>query len=532
MPTADAKRIHAERTLASALEALRREGSSAHPANQFREVFERSISGIALVAPDGTILEANCRAAETLGPTPGSDPTMFIGVPLWDCAGWNSAADVRQRLRTSIAGAGRGILIHHELEVPGGDASVVTYEISFSPIADATGQVRLIVAEWRDVSDRKLAEAGLQESEERFHRIVSIAADAIISIDESQRITLFNQGAEQIFGYTAGEVVGKPLDLLLPPELTQVHRGEVRAFGDSPEVARRMGQRRQILGRRKSGEVFHAEASISKTTVGGRRMFTAVLRDVTDRWAAEQEKSELLAAAQSARELAEHAARQRDEMIEIVSHDLRNPLAAISMCAGALADESTPPDEREHLAETVRESVELTQRLISDLLDITSIEAGRLSINKRPFDPMITLARALSLFELPVARHSLRLQASGEEHLPELHGDPDRILQVLANLIGNAIKFTRAGGTISVGAESQNGAVLFSVSDTGVGIAPEHVPLVFERRWHGVDLRERGSGLGLAIARGIVEAHGGRIWVETEVGRGSTFRFTVPFGRS
>jgi PAS domain S-box-containing protein len=516
------RRRQAEKALADALSAIA--GGEVPRDRHYREVFERALQGIALLSPDGHILELNAPASRTLA----GDRDDLLGVALWDIPAWAAATETKQRLRAAMSAARRGVVVHQETDVRAGSYTI-TLDLTFNPVADANGSVVLVIAEWRDVSDRKRAETALRESEERFERIVSIAVDAIISIDVEQRILLFNQGAEQIFGYQATEVIGKPLDMLLPSELGTLHAKEVRAFGEGKDVARRMGQRRQIFGRRKNGEIFNAEASISKADIGGRQIFTAVLRDVTERWAAEEERTELLAASQAARETAERAAAQRDEMLSIVSHDLRNPLSAIGMCAGVLGADSTSAAERKRLSETVHESVEWCQRLIADLVDIASIEADKLAIERQPMDPVITVGRALTLFELPAGERGLTLRPNGVEHLPTLDADDGRLLQVFANLIGNAIKFTPSGGSITVGAEVNEAAVVFSVTDTGPGIPPDQISQVFERRWRGTAKgTDPGSGLGLAIARGIVEAHGGRIWVESTVGAGSNFQFSIP----
>jgi len=516
----DEKRSRAEETLATALGALPTASDSVAP-RHWREMVENSVKSTVLLAPDGTILEANQRSLESLMATRDA----AIGAALWDMPVWSMAED-RARVRTSIAAGARGVSTRHDMPGPSTNAPT-TLDVTFTPIAGKDGTIALILGEWRDITDRKRTEAALRESEERFHRIVEIAADGIITIDDQQRITLFNKRAEKIFGYTEAEAIGQPLSMLLPPELADVHAREVRGFGDAPDVARRMGERRQIFGRRKSGEVFSAEASIAKATIAGRRVFSAVVRDVTERWAAEQEKAELLAATQKARDEAQAAARQRDEMLGIVSHDLRNPLSAIGMCASILADPATSGEEHQRMVETITESVQWTHRLISDLLDIASIEAGGLSVKAASVDPVIVIGRALALFEFPAANQRVTLRVLGDENLPRLLADGERLLQVLSNLIGNALKFTPEGGTISVSAEPRDGALVFSVRDTGSGIAPEHLPHVFDRRWHSSSSKS-GTGLGLTIARGIVEAHGGRIWVASAPGSGSAFQFSIP----
>lgn len=494
------------------------------PPSMRDRVFEGSLSAIVVASPEGTILDANARAADALRAPAAS----LAGMLVWDAPAWRDAPRVPEQLRVAFAAAARGVTVRHEIEVIA-DGEVVVFDLSCSPLAGAGERTELVIVEWRDVTHRRRAEVALRESEERFERIVSIAADAIISIDEDQRITLFNQGAETIFGYQAAEVLGKPLDMLLPRELGSLHAREVRSFGEAPDVARRMGQRRQIFGRRKSGEVFNAEASISKATVGNARVYTAVLRDVTERWAADQKKSELLAEAQAARATAESLTRQRDEMLGVVSHDLRNPLSAIAMCATQLAESDLADHDREHLAATIHQAALWSNRLIGDLVDIASLDAGRLSVKPRRVDPVITIARALNLFEQAAAERTLELQARTAEHLPAVHADPERLLQVLGNLIGNAMRFTGTGGLVTVGAREAGEAVEFSVRDTGRGIPAENLERIFERRWHtGEAGPDGGTGLGLTIARGIVEAHGGRISVESEPGRGTQVTFTIP----
>ena len=542
MATAAEREAATGEKLAKAIKRLTGEATS--PERRFHEIFDHAFGFIGLLARDGTVLDVNRTSLEATR----LSRDAVIGLPIWDAPCW--PADARERLRAAVAVAANGEFVRYETELAAG-SEMVALDLSLKPIRDAAGDVVLIIPEARDVTARNRSEAALRESEERFHRIVSITADAIISIDETQRITLFNQGAEQIFGYSAQEVMGQPLDVLLPQELSAAHRRDLREFGASPTIARRIGDRRQISGRRKGGEVFPAEASISKTVVAGKLVFTAVLRDISDRRAQEEERGRLLAVAQAARDEAEaareeaeraggrisrlyhqaqEAALQRDHMLGVVSHDLRNPLSAIGMCATALkgpAADAFP--ERAHLAETIHDSVEWMQRLIADLLDIAGIEAGRLSFDPEPVDPIVIVAKALVLFERIAADKSIRIEISGSELVSAVYADEQRVLQALSNLLANAVKFTEPGGRITMEVVESPEGVIFSVTDTGAGIPAEEVPHVFDRFWHSRrGGGTRGTGLGLAIAKGIVEAHGGRIWVETAKGEGSVFRFTMP----
>jgi signal transduction histidine kinase len=222
----------------------------------------------------------------------------------------------------------------------------------------------------------------------------------------------------------------------------------------------------------------------------------------------------------------------RDEALAVVSHDLRNPLSAIALCVTALR-ESPPPgaDVMADLLGTVAESATLMKRIIQDLLDVASIDAGRLSLERRLQALAPVLERACGMFREAAADAgvSLELDRQGLDRLPAAGIDAERILQVLATLLNNALKFTDPGGAVTMRAVAQPDRITVTVSDTGAGITPADLPNVFDRFWHGRrSAKIRSTGLGLAIARGIIEAHGGRILVQSELGRGSTFSFDLP----
>ena len=224
------------------------------------------------------------------------------------------------------------------------------------------------------------------------------------------------------------------------------------------------------------------------------------------------------------------AIRTRDHVLGIVSHDLRNPLSAIGLCANALQHQTDNTQaQREHLVSTIRDAVHWTQRLLGDLVDVASIEAGHLSMTPTRVDPIVLLSRSLDLFEQSASGIVPRLADDVPDYLPAVTGDEERLLQVLANLLSNARKFVGPGGSITLGADVAGEWVRFRVSDTGPGIAPEDQRHIFDWYWRASHERsERGTGLGLAIAKGIVDAHGGRIAVESAPGQGTTFSFTVP----
>ncbi|MEO7360706.1 MAG: ATP-binding protein [Gemmatimonadaceae bacterium] len=530
--------------------------------------------------------------------------------------------------------------------------------------------------------------AELRASEAKFSGILEIAADAIIVIDESQKIIHFNRGAEEIFGYAASEIVGEPLQRLLPERFRTAHTGFVQSFAAGTESARRMGHRRAVSGIRKDGTEFPAEAAISKLDVADtERVFSVVLRDITEQkfvedaerfiaqatadmtrsldvttvtqqivedsvrmladgcvlelitdgesrltaHAADERKRSLLITLaeefcgedaalvppysltdaanviapeaiseawlatnvthETARLLwrdlgvvarltmpltaggrmlgalvlfdfgskadrfaaqkrfvadefvrsaalaidnarlyatARQATRVRDEVLGLVSHDLRNPIGAIAMCARILRE--APPEDaaqRDRMVSAISESAVWMQRLIRDLLDVTSIDAGHLNIDRQPSTVATIVSGSAGFVMAELATRSLELHTVLEPNLPLVNVDAGRIIQVLSNLLGNAIKFTTAPGTITLSVCRSVEGVVFSVTDTGVGIPSAAQHQIFDRFW-----QERptpsGHGLGLAIAQGIVREHGGRIWVESEVGKGSVFSFVIP----
>jgi signal transduction histidine kinase len=230
---------------------------------------------------------------------------------------------------------------------------------------------------------------------------------------------------------------------------------------------------------------------------------------------------------------AQSAIQARDDLMGIVAHDLRNPLSVIVMQAEYLRMLPAPKDtQADESADAISRSAMRMNHLIQDLLDVSRIEAGSLSLRRTGVDPGRLLADAVESQQPLASAGRIELVADVAAPLPRILADQDRLMQVFENLIGNAIKFTEAGGRITVGAQSQDSHILFWVSDTGAGMRQQELPRVFDRFWRAQEGAKHGAGLGLPIAKGIVEAHGGRIWVESALGSGTTFSFTIPIARS
>ena len=243
-----------------------------------------------------------------------------------------------------------------------------------------------------------------------------------------------------------------------------------------------------------------------------------------------RKQSELLQAERVARAAAEAKIAAREEILAVVSHDLGNPIAAASTGATLLVrrGEMLGDDAIRRQAELVQRALERMYKLVTDLLHASQIEGGRLPMEKGVHEASDILRQALEMFQPLAARTSQELVASFPETSGVVACDRDRVHQVLSNLIGNALKFTGEKGKISIALTLRADEAEFSVRDSGPGIHPADIPHIFDRYWQAAAHKRRGLGLGLAIAQGIVLAHGGRIWAESEPGRGATFRFTLP----
>ncbi len=225
----------------------------------------------------------------------------------------------------------------------------------------------------------------------------------------------------------------------------------------------------------------------------------------------------------------QQAVRAREEVLAIVSHDLRNPLNAVTLGSSLLQMSTNLSDDDREQIDTIGVSARRMARLIEDLLDVTRLEGGK----RLPIDPSTVevgelLNEAEELFRAQASAASVSMEYHDGDELPAVRADRHRVMQVLSNLIGNSMKFTPPGGRITVRAKSEDGHVLFSVSDTGPGIPKENLSDIFTPYWQAKRAERLGAGLGLGIAKGIVEAHGGKIWAESEPGRGTTFYFTLP----
>ncbi len=366
----------------------------------------------------------------------------------------------------------------------------------------------------------------------RFTNIVNLAADAIISVDEEQRILVFNQGAERIFGYMAAEVVGQPLDRLLPAHLAATHRAHVRHFAAEPDAARDMNRRAEIHGRHKDGTEFPAEASISKVEENGKFQFTVFLRDISARKQAEEEIHRLNAnlehkVIERTAELA--VANQELEAFSYsVSHDLRAPLRSIDGFSQALLEDCADrldDQGRGHL-HRVRAATQHMGHLIDDLIKLARVARAEM---KREAVDLSALARSV-LAVLQTGEPERKVDWRIEPGLVAA-GDASLLRVALDNLLGNAWKFTAkiAHAHIEFGAlHREPGGPAYFVRDNGAGFDMIYAGKLFGafQRLHNVS-EFPGTGIGLATVQRIIRRHGGLAWAEGATGKGATFYFSL-----
>ena len=397
-------------------------------------------------------------------------------------------------------------------------------------------------------------QAGLRrlvESEQQLRVLTESAPDAILTMDDTGRVAAFNAAAERLFGYTAAEVCGGRLDRLLPPGLEHAHTRHIEAFAASEDaVGRRMQAGRLVQGLHRSGLRLHLEVGISRSLVGGRMLFTAVIRDVSDRVKAEGELDDYRRhleelVEQRTQELTTErdrtaaATRAKSEFLANMSHEIRTPMNAILGLAH-LARREAAPEQAARLDQLQAAAQQLLD-MLSDILDFTRLEAGQLALSEGPCD-VVQLLHAVCQ---PLAR---RAQDKGLELVPwpsadlppVVRLDEQRLRQVLTHLVDNAVKFTRSGHvTVRVqrvppaqGPLAEDRAVLrFEVRDTGIGMSAQVLQrlfLPFEQAEPGATRRFGGTGIGLVISQRLLRMMGALLQARSTEGEGSCFSFDLP----
>ncbi len=492
---------------------------------RIRGLFDAMAEGVIVQASDGTIESCNPAARRILG----RESTAILGQrddeDLWPVTSdeITNACQVPAPLALAFATSEQVSNAVREIRRP--DGRRVWVSINAQPlIEDGADSPGAVVATFRDISEQISTRTALQQAEASLRALVDTAVDTIAVMDCCGRVERANPAIISTFGFLPEEVVGTNVRALLNGE---VRRGEMRRSdlpnGESPIQA----GAREVVARRKDGTSFFAELTLSEFQVAGETKFTGIFRDISERKRIENELRELTATA-------ERASQAKTEFLANMSHEIRTPMNAILGMGELLADSGLGAVQRTYV-DNLRRAGEHLLDVINDVLDVAKIEAGKLTLEDAPFS-LRTLAEDVCELLAPKAAPGVELVCRvSPEVAEEVFGDSIRLRQVIFNLVGNALKFTRRGQVVLGVARSRGapGRYDLSVTDSGTGIPAHRLEAIFDSftqadnsttRTHG------GTGLGLTISKAIVEKMGGSLEVESEEGRGSRFSFSIALG--
>ena len=386
-----------------------------------------------------------------------------------------------------------------------------------TPIFDEENKLRGFTKIARDITERKEAEEAVREAAVRLKAIVETAVDGIITIDERGLIESINPAAERVFGYTHDEVVGRNIAMLMSDPERGQHDHYLHEYLRTGRQ-KIIGTIREVRGLRKDNSVFPMELAVSETRLGTRRIFTGIVRDIT-------EYKRIV-------EALKDADQRKDQFLAMLAHELRNPLAPISNAVQIMQLEGPNGPSFQWSTEVIADQIKHMTRMVDDLLDVSRITRGKVDLQKETIDlaEVVDLAFEASRPTIDAYRHQLSVVLPDEPVVLEV--DPPRLAQVLSNLLNNAAKYTDECGHISLTAEKLDQEVLIRVRDSGIGIAPEMLPKVFELFTQADQTLSRsrgGLGIGLTLVRSLVEMHDGRVTAHsTGLGQGSEFLVRLP----
>jgi two-component system CheB/CheR fusion protein len=495
-------------------------------------VVASSTDAIISFSMDETILSWNAGAERIFG-HPADDA---IGQPLMLLAPERAKEQARMLRRLQ----GGDAVAHHETAWRCKDGRDVHVSLSVSPIKDTHGRVIGGTAIARDITTQRQAAEALRLSEERLRLMIENATDyAIFSSDVERRVNIWNTGAQRLLGYTEAEVLGRSADIIFVPE--DVAAGAPEQEAQTALRAGRAADDREHV--RKDGSRFWASGvlMLMRDAQGQAVGFVKILRDQTaDRQAQqalERTQADLvraLAENEKARGELQAADAAKDRFLAVLSHELRNPLASIDSAAALILTAQSPAEDREAAAKVIKRQAGTMKMLLDDLLDVSRLKLGRLELHREKVTLSEVVEAALETVQPALDSAGHRLTLDLPSYPVEIDGDPMRLSQVLSNLLTNSIKYTQAGGAISIQARLVGKQVVLAVSDNGIGMEPAKIETMFEMFTQALRVADRshGLGIGLALVKSIVEMHGGRVEaVSPGVGKGSAFRVTLPAAR-
>jgi len=493
---------------------------------RFRMLIAALAEGVALHDASGRIVTCNAAARQILGLPSGPALKRRSLDSLWRATQADGEPPAHPVMASIASGEPQRDIV---MNVRRSDGSDIWLSVNTQPLfhSDAATPYA-VVSSFNDISARKRAEQAVRRSEAQLAGIIESAMDAVITIDNEHRVTLFNNAAEQMFGYRSDEITGQGIDMLVPERFRPMHSQYIDQFRKAGVTTRRMGALGQVTAVRRSGEEFPVEASISQLSVDTAHFYTVILRDITERVRAEAAIRELNESlerrvAERTAEL-EYANKELEAFSYSVSHDLRAPLRSINGFSHIIK-ETEPPLSAESVAllDRVINAANRMGDLIDDILTYSRISRTGLQFGTIH---MGELARTLA-DELHGAYPQTRIEIGD---LPDAFGDRAMMQRVLANLVDNALKFSahREVPVVEIAAEIQNGEIVYRIRDNGAGFDMRYAGRLFGvfQRLHS-DAQFPGTGVGLAIVKRIIDRHRGRLWAQAEPDQGASFYFTL-----
>jgi PAS domain S-box-containing protein len=361
--------------------------------------------------------------------------------------------------------------------------------------------------------------------ENYFRSLLESAPDAAVIVAADGNIAIVNRKTEELFGYRRQELLGQPVDLLVPGRFRDGHAQHRKRYFDSPK-ARPMGADLDLYGMRRDGTEFPVEISLSPLRTRSGAIVSAAIRDVTERRRVELRLQRALVTERKAAERLRELDRLKDDFLSTVSHELRTPLTVICALTEVMRDSSGRSEEQAELLARISKNASEMNAMVEGLLDYSRLEAGKVQLEIGPLRVRDAVSHCVELAHSALAERHLSLQVANDL---EVAADERGFERILVNLLTNAAKYSREGSTICVIATAGDREATIAVTDEGIGITATQQARIFDRFYQGAVVSgKRGTGLGLSIVRRYVELLGGRVWVESEPGRGSRFSFNLP----
>ena len=437
-------------------------------------------------------------------------------------------AEGEQIIRDAIE---HGLAVHEAVHRKK-DGSAIYVDITAKTVRDKTGNIEFVAVSHKDVTQLKVLNHG-KILEARYRGLLESVPDAIVMVNNTGRIILVNGQAEELFGYTKAELLGKPIEILLPQRFREGHVGHRTQYFSEPKT-RTMGAGLELFACRQDGTEFPVEICLSPLRTEEGTFAMSAIRDIADRKKLQEELRKTNEELQQQNQSAQQANRLKSEFLANMSHELRTPLNGIIGFAEIMHDEKVgpiSPDHKEYLHDILTSARHLLQ-LINDVLDLSKVESGKFEFLFEKTDPVILVGEVRDIVRTLAAKKRIKLQTEIHPSLSTIEADARSLKQILYNYVSNALKFTPEEGEVKVSIMPEEGdSFRIEVADTGVGIRSEDLHRLFmEFQQLDTSSSEQyaGTGLGLALTKRIVEAHGGHVGVKSTPGKGSIFYATMP----